>query len=70
MRGRIEEQFAAHGVAKSDAEAILAETLAVLVWRWETIRNREAWLIAMIERKVRMLSARANRDPWDDDPFV
>jgi hypothetical protein len=37
---------------------MLHETLRVLVWKWEAIRNREAYLTAVLERKCRAFASR------------
>jgi hypothetical protein len=67
VKVRIEEIFVAHAVPAEAAADILSETLSILVWRWETIRNREAWLIAMVERKARLASGKSPVDPWDEE---
>ena len=45
--------LASYRIEAAQAEAILLETLQVLVWKWETVRNREAWLLAVLEGRCR-----------------
>ncbi|HRC86827.1 MAG TPA: hypothetical protein PK413_14560 [Thermoanaerobaculia bacterium] len=67
VRPQIEEIFVRHSVLPERASEILSDTLAILVWRWEAIRNREAWLLAMIERKARASATDRPAQPWEDD---
>lgn len=54
VRPRVEELLARHRLPAAEAEAILRSTLQVLVWKWESVRDREAWLMAVMERKCRL----------------
>lgn len=62
VRPRVDQLLEAHGVAGEEAVALLETTVHVLVWKWESIRNREAWLLAVLERKCRLRIE-------DDPPF-
>lgn len=57
VRPRVEEILDRSGLPAEQAEDLLSETLRVLVWKWETVRNREAWLLAVLERKCCALAA-------------
>lgn len=57
VRPQVEELLVRYRIPASAAEEILQATLQVLVWKWESVRNREAWLMAVMERKCRLVVA-------------
>lgn len=57
VRPQVEELLVRYRVPASAAEEILQTTLQVLVWKWESVHNREAWLMAVMERKCRLVVA-------------
>lgn len=57
VQPKVEEVLARHEVPEGQAEEILRSTLQILVWKWESVRNREAWLLAVLERKCSLLAA-------------
>jgi hypothetical protein len=59
VRPRVEELLGRYRVPEAAAAAMLHETLQVLVWKWETVRNREAWLTAVLERKCRTFASQS-----------
>lgn len=54
VQPRVDLLLASHGVAGQEALELLEATVHVLVWKWESIRDREAWLLAILERKCRL----------------
>ncbi len=66
LRPSIEDLFLLHKVPAKVAERLLRETLQALAWKWEAVRNRQAWLLAILERKcVTLLEAAEDQQPWD-----
>lgn len=55
VRPKIKRLLARYHIPELAAEQVLRETLQVLVWKWETVKNREAWLLAVLERKCILL---------------
>jgi hypothetical protein len=51
---KVEEILTRYRLPEQLAEEILRSTLQILVWKWESVRNREAWLLAVVERKCRV----------------
>jgi hypothetical protein len=47
-------------LAPDAAEAVLRDTVETLVWKWETVRDRETWLLAVLQRKCEVLSSSSN----------
>lgn len=54
IRPGVEEMLARYQIPAAEAEEILRTTLQVLAWKWESVRDREAWLMAVMERKCRL----------------
>jgi hypothetical protein len=50
---KAERLLASFQLSASVAQEILSATLQVLVWKWETVRDREAWLLAVLEGRCR-----------------
>ena len=44
------------------AEEILQGTLQTLAWKWESVRDREQWLLAVLEGRCRTISSRLRRE--------
>ena len=65
LRPEIEDLFVLHSVPPEVAERILRETLQALAWKWEAVRNRQAWLLAILERKCACLADGTEQQPWD-----
>jgi hypothetical protein len=45
--------FRAHDVDPDDAGAILEEVVTLLLYRWGQVSRPEAWLMEMIENRIR-----------------
>lgn len=54
---KAEGLFSLYRLAPQVVEALLRDTVETLVWKWETVRDREAWLLAVLQRKCEILSA-------------
>ena len=65
LRPNIEDLFLVHEVPPPIAERLLRETLQTLAWKWEAVRNRNAWMLAILERKCATLAEESDRQPWD-----
>ena len=57
VQPKAEELFRRYEIDVAQAEEVLTATIQVLVWKWETVRNREAWLLAVLDRKCRLLAS-------------
>jgi hypothetical protein len=67
LRPSIEDLFVLHEIPVPTAERLLRETLQTLAWKWESVRNRRAWVLAILERKCTCFhNNEAERQPWDD----
>lgn len=42
------------GIPPEDAEDLLQETLVALVFKWDTVRNPEAWLFSTLRNRCRL----------------
>lgn len=51
LDSKISRVLARHAVPSSDAEDLLQETLFALVFKWDTIRNHEAWLLSTLQNR-------------------
>lgn len=51
VQPEIDKVFARHAVPGSDAEDLLQETLFALIYKWDDIRNPEAWLLATLQNR-------------------
>ncbi len=43
-------------LAPEATSSIFHDTLETLVWKWETVRDRESWLLAVLQRKCELLA--------------
>lgn len=57
VRPKVEELLRAYRLPAATTEEIVAATLQTLVWKWEMVRDREAWLLAVLDRKCRLAAA-------------
>lgn len=51
LRPEIARVLSEHSIPDADAEDLLQETLFALVFKWETIRKPEAWLLATLRNR-------------------
>lgn len=65
LRSRIEEVFARERVPPEDAEDLLQETLFVLIFKWESIRKPEAWLLATLRNRCLIYRRKLEESPLD-----
>ena len=65
LRPSMEDLFVVHKVPPTTAEPLLRETLQSLAWKWEVVRNRQAWLLAILERKCATVKEATDQQPWD-----
>ncbi len=64
VRPRAESMLRSFALTPAEADEALGSTLQILAWRWETVRDREAWLFAMLERRCwHILDVRKEADP-------
>lgn len=59
---KAERLVSLYRLAPEAAEAVLRDTVETLVWKWETVRDREAWLLAVLQRKCEILSSASGRE--------
>lgn len=45
-----------YSLAPETASSVFHDTLETLVWKWETVRDRETWLLAVLQRKCELLA--------------
>ena len=65
LRPDLKDLFRAHDVAPHVAERLLDETLRSLSWKWDEVRNRQAWLMTILKRKCVCLADKSEQQPWD-----
>ncbi len=65
LRPSMEDLFVAQKVPPRVAEPLLRETLQSLAWKWEAVRNRQDWLLAILGRKCATAKEAADQQPWD-----
>jgi predicted RNA polymerase sigma factor len=46
----IDELFARFGLSEEEAGELLREILLLAIYRWDTVENRETWLLATLRR--------------------
>lgn len=51
MRPALERILSEHEIPDADSEDLLQETLFALVFKWDTIRKPEAWLLATLRNR-------------------
>ena len=54
LQPRMEEILERHAVPPDDAEDLLQDTLFALVYKWDGIRNPEAWLLATLDNRCKI----------------
>lgn len=57
VQAQVESLMRAHGLEAAEAEEILRATVRTLVWKWESVRDRESWLLAVLARRCQQASA-------------
>lgn len=57
IQAEVEELILAYALEPSEAEEILRGALRTLVWKWESVRDRESWLLAVLARRCQQASA-------------
>lgn len=57
IQPEVQQLILAYGLEPSEAEEILRGTLRTLVWKWESVRDRETWLLAVLARRCQQASA-------------
>lgn len=58
---KAERLIGCYRLAPDAAEAVLHDTVETLVWKWETIRDRETWLLAVLQRKCEVLASTSTK---------
>lgn len=54
-----------HAVPREDAEDLLQETFFALVFKWDRIRNPEAWLLATLRNRCEIYRRRRHDDLFE-----
>ncbi|MFW6012161.1 MAG: sigma-70 family RNA polymerase sigma factor [bacterium] len=54
LQPRMAKILARHAVPPDDAEDLLQDTLFALVYKWDGIRNPEAWLLATLDNRCKI----------------
>lgn len=62
VRPKAELILSKYLLAAPVAEEVLHGTLQTLVWKWESVRDREQWLLAVLEGRCRVISSRQRRE--------
>lgn len=66
VRPDLKDLFLLHGVSSVVAERLVAETLRALSWKWDEVRNRQDWLLTILDRKCSCLADQEKEQkPWD-----
>ncbi len=53
LEPRIIEMFQRYGVHPDTAAVILADVVAMLIYRWRDVATPEAWFLEMLENRAR-----------------
>jgi RNA polymerase sigma factor (sigma-70 family) len=62
LEPKISKILARNAVPGADAEDLLQETLFALVFKWEGIRNPEAWLLSTLQNRCTIYWRKRNED--------
>jgi hypothetical protein len=62
LRPKIARLFERRAVPQEEAERRLREALIRLLYRWDGIRDREAWLLAALKKGI------GKKEPEDERP--
>jgi RNA polymerase sigma factor (sigma-70 family) len=65
MQPRLRRVLARYRIPSQDAEDLLQETFLILVTKWGTIRNTEAWLLATLSNRCIIYWRKARSRLWD-----
>jgi RNA polymerase sigma-70 factor (ECF subfamily) len=65
MQPRLRRILARHRIPAQDAEDLLQETFLILVTKWGTIRNPEAWLLATLANRCIIYWRKVRGRVWD-----
>jgi hypothetical protein len=64
---QIERLFRSHGIPVQEAEKQIGEALAILVFRWDLIRNPEWWLLDRLGKTARQFSTHTPEEADDEE---
>lgn len=65
LEPQISRIFAHRAIPGSDAEDLLQETLFALVYKWDTIRKPDAWLLSTLENRCSTYWRKRNEDRFE-----
>jgi RNA polymerase sigma factor (sigma-70 family) len=65
MQPRLRRVLSRYRIPSQDAEDVLQETFLILVTKWGTIRNTEAWLLATLSNRCIIYWRKARGRLWD-----
>jgi RNA polymerase sigma factor (sigma-70 family) len=65
MQPRMRRVLSRYRIPSQDAEDVLQETFLILVTKWGTIRNTEAWLLATLSNRCIIYWRKARGRLWD-----
>lgn len=65
LRPEITKILTRQAIPGSDAEDLLQEALVALVYKWDAVRNPEAWLLATLQSRCAIYWRRRREDPLD-----
>lgn len=65
MQPRMRRVLSRFRIPSQDAEDVLQETFLILVTKWGTIRNTEAWLLATLSNRCIIYWRKARARLWD-----
>ncbi len=65
MQPRLRRILSRHRIPPQDAEDLLQETFLILVTKWGTIRNPEAWLLATLANRCIIYWRKVRGRIWD-----
>lgn len=57
IQAEAQKVILAYGLEPAEAEEILGSALRTLVWKWESVRDRQSWLLAVLARRCQQASA-------------
>lgn len=65
LKPHLARVFGEFGILPQDAEDLLQETFVALLFKWETIHNAEAWVLATLRNRCDNYWRRIDRDVQD-----
>lgn len=66
VRPRTRTIFRQRQIPEVDAEEMVAEALMEIAFRWNRIRDREHWLLGVLERRARQKADRLQKEREDE----